>query len=107
MVIHNQSTDRPASGDMYMLVLRQAILIPQMENNLVCPLQIRDNDVRVNDEPKFMVPKPTDNHHAIVIRGIYQDQQLINIPLSIKGVISYFPLHKSTREEYEVSEPDL
>ena len=92
--------DHPESGDTYMLILHQAILITQMENNLLFPLQMRDNNVRVNDEPKFMVPKPTDNHHAIVIRGIYQDQQLINIPLSIKGVISYFTSRKPTREEY-------
>ena len=90
-----------------MLVLHQAIIIPQMENNLSCPLQMRDNDVRVNDEQKFMVPTPTENHHAIVIRGIYQDQQPINIPMSIKGVISYSPLRKPTREEYEGSETDL
>ena len=54
-----------------------------------------------------MVPTPTENHHAIVIRGIDQDQQPLNIPLSIKGVISYFPLSKTTREVYEGSEPDL
>ena len=54
-----------------------------------------------------MAPTPTDNRHAIVINGIDQDQQSINIPLSINGVISYFPLRKPTREEYEGSEPDL
>ena len=80
-----------------MVVLHQAILIPQMENNLLCPLQIRDNDVRVNDKPKFMVLTPTYNHHAIVIRGIYQYQQPLNIPQSIKGVISYFPSRKPMR----------
>ena len=99
--------DHPESGDTYMLVLHQAILIPQMENNLLCPLQMRDNDVRVNDEPKFMALTPTDNHHAIVINGSDQDQQQVNIPLSIRGVISYFPLRKPTREEYEGSDPDL
>ena len=66
-----------------------------------------DNDVQVNDEPKFMVPTPTDNNHAIVVSGIYQDQQTINIPLSIKGVISYLPSLKPTRGEYEGSEPDF
>ena len=59
--------DHPELGDTYILVLHQAILIPQMENNLLCPLQMRDNDVRLNDEPKFMDPTPTDNHHTIVI----------------------------------------
>ena len=78
-----------------------------MENNLLCPLQMRDNDVHVNDEPKFMALTPTNNHHAIVINGIYQDRQPINIPLFIRGVIYYFPSHKPTREEYEVSDPDL
>ena len=99
--------DHPESEDTYMLVLHQTILIPQMENNLLRPLQIRDNDVRVNDELKFMALTPTENHHAIVINGIDQDQQPINIPLSIRGVISYFPSRKPTREEYEVSDPDL
>ena len=90
--------DHPESGGTYMLVLHQAIIITQMENNLLCPLQMGDNDVQVNDEPKFMVPTPTDNHRAILILGIDQDQQPLNIPLSIKGVISYFPSRKPTRE---------
>ena len=65
--------DHPESGDTYMLVLHQTIIITQMENNLLSPLQMRENDVRVNDESKFMVLAPTDNHHTIVIRGIDQD----------------------------------
>ena len=99
--------DHTKSGDTYMLVLNQAILIPQMENNLLCPIKMRDNDVRVNDTSKFMIPTPMDNHHVILINGIDQDQQPINIPLSIKGVISYLPLRKPTRKEYEGSEPDF
>ena len=42
-----------------------------------------------------------------MINGIDPDHQPINIPLSIRGVISYFPLRKHTREEYERSDPDL
>ena len=83
--------DHLESGDMYMMVLHQAILIPQMENKLLCPLQMRDNDVRVNDETKSMALTPTDNHHDIVINRSDQDQQQVNILLSIRGVISYFP----------------
>ena len=101
------SYNHPEPGYTYVLVLHQAVLIPQLENNLLCPLQMRDNDVRVNDKPNFMFLTPTDNHHAIMINGIYQDQQPINIPLSIRGVISYFPSRKPTREEYEGSDPDL
>ena len=90
--------DHPKSGDTYMLVLHQAILIHQMENNILCPLHMRDNNVRVNDEPHFMALTPTDNYHAIVINGSDQDQQQVNIPLSIRGVISYLPSRKHTRE---------
>ena len=68
---------------------------------------MRENGIRVNDELKFMAMTPTDNHHAIVINGINQDQQPINIPLSIRGVIYFIPLRKPTREEYEGSDPDL
>ena len=52
--------DHTESRETYMLVLHQAILIPQMENNILCPLQMRKNDVRVNDEQKFMAPTPTE-----------------------------------------------
>ena len=51
--------DHPESGDTYMLLLHQAILIPQMENNILCPLQMRYNDVRMNDNPKFMDLTPS------------------------------------------------
>ena len=44
--------DHPEMGDMYMLVIHQAILIPEMQNNLLCPMQLCDHGLAVNDEPK-------------------------------------------------------
>ena len=44
--------DHPATREVYMLVIHQAILISDMPNNLVCPMQLRDNGLSVNDEPK-------------------------------------------------------
>ena len=41
--------DHPESGDTYILILHQAVIIPEMEKNLLFPLQMRDNNVRVND----------------------------------------------------------
>ena len=38
---------------------------------------MRDNDVRVNDKPKFMALTTTDNHHSIVINVSDQDQQQV------------------------------
>ena len=95
--------DHPETGDVYMLVLHQAILLPKMKSNLLCPMQMRDNDIRVNDEPKHMALNPTDEDHAITIQGL-QDKEALQIPLSIRGVISYFPSRKPTRQEWEASD---
>jgi hypothetical protein len=60
----------PETGEKYMmLTIHQAILIPQMKANLLSPMQLRDNDLCVNDEPKYMALNPTNDHHAIVIPG--------------------------------------
>ena len=59
--------DHPATGEVFYLHFHQAILIPRMTNNLISPMQLRDNDLYVNDEPKHMVLTPTDNHHAICV----------------------------------------
>ena len=61
---------------------------------------MRDNGLRVNDEPKFMVDQPTDEHHAIVIPATDSTDQLL-IPLSLAGVTSYFPVRKPTKKEYD------
>ena len=45
--------DHPAWGDVYMLVIHQAILISDMPNNLLCPMQLRDHGLAVNDVPKY------------------------------------------------------
>ena len=51
-----------------MLVIHQTILIPDMLNNLLCPMQLRDHGLTVNDEPKYMALIPMDDHHAITFR---------------------------------------
>jgi ribosomal protein L31E len=97
----------PETGEKYMLTIHQAILIPQMKANLLSPMQLRDNDLRVNDEPKYMALNPTDDHHAIVIPGKGDDATELRIPLALQGVISYFPSSKPTQEEYESTDLDL
>ena len=99
--------DHPETGEVYMLILHQAIMIPQMTVNLISPMQLRDNDFRVNDEPKYMVPNPTEDHHAIVAPVIDGDETPLRIPLSLKGVTSYFPSRKPTRHEWEQTALDL
>ena len=65
-----------------MLILHQAINVPGMESVLICPNQLRDNDVQINDEPKHMVLNPTERHHAIIVpprQGDIDEQDETNI----------------------------
>ena len=91
-----------------MLVLHQAILIPDMPNNLLCPMQLRDHGLSMNDEPKYMALTPTDDHHAITFCDHNtQRRDLLRIPLDLHGVTSYFPSRKPTRDEYELTPESL
>ena len=94
--------DHPETGDTFMLVIHQAILIPKMKTNLLCPMQLRDNDVQVNDEPKHMALNPANKIHAITFTGT-EEKEALQIPLLFKGVVSYFPTRKPTVDEWEKS----
>lgn len=93
------------TGDTYMLTIHQAILVPKLKANLLSTMQMRDNDLCVNDEPKSMVPTPTDDHNAITlpITDPDDDNDPLRIPLAIHGVTTYFPTRKPTAAEYEQS----
>ena len=75
--------DNPTSGTTVIIVLHQAIHVPTMDSNLICPLQVRMNDVKLDDKSKFLTEDPTDESHAIS----YEDNMgtLVNITLSLKG----------------------
>ena len=100
--------DHPVSGDVYMLMIHQAILIPSMPHNLLCPMQLRDHGLTVNDERNYMVLNPMEEHHAITFRDRNsQGRGPLQIPLELHGVTSYFPSRKPTKEEYENTPEDL
>ena len=101
--------DHPRTGQAFMLILHQAILIPKMHCNLLGTMQTRANDIRVNDEPKFMAPNPTEDHNAIVIpETTPRDGEVkLRIPLSIHGAITYFPCRKPTLNEFQGTDPEF
>ena len=97
-----------STGDKWMLVINQALLVPGLRHPLLCSNQLRANDIRVNDEPKHLVLNPTDYHHAIAIKtpeGNEAKEELL-IPLSMSGVFSYFEASKPTVEEWENAQED-
>ena len=93
--------DDPATGETVILIVHQAIYLPGIGHNLVCPMQMRLNDVKVDELPKFLSPTPTDKTHALLMSNPRQGGEDYLIPLSLDGVTSYFPTRKPTIQEYE------
>jgi len=46
----------PGTGDKYMLVVHQAILVPKMTVNLLGLMQLQDNELKVKDRDRMRIP---------------------------------------------------
>jgi hypothetical protein len=88
--------DCPTTGAATILMIHQAVHVPTMENDLLCPMQMRMNDVEVHECPKFMEAAPSDTSHSL---GITQGGEELRISLGLRGVTSYFPTRKPTSLE--------
>ena len=93
--------DDPKSGTPMILVIHQAIHIPTLDNNLLCPMQLRLNDVIVNETPKFLCKNPSDHSHALIISKEENDYEKLIVPLDLFGVVSGVMTRKPTVEEVE------
>jgi hypothetical protein len=83
--------DNPRSGKVYILVIHQALYFPDMKRCLLCPMQIKLNDVVLNERPKFLTAHPTDLDHAIVLEDL-------TISLDIFNVAFLLPWQNSNNE---------
>ena len=90
----------PVSGKTLILMVHQAVSIPDIPHNLLSTMQLRLNDVTINNVPRFLTDNVTDQTHSLVIL-IAESNTPYVIPLSIRGVTSTFPTRKPTVEEYE------
>jgi hypothetical protein len=77
--------DYPKTGATFILVVNQGIHNPNIDHNLLSTLQLRLNDIIVNDKPKFLTDTHTERDHAIIVTDPKTNDELL-IPLSIKGV---------------------
>lgn len=91
--------DCPFTGNQYMLLIRNAISVPAMTNNLIPPFIMREAGIIVNDVPKIQVPEPTEDHHALIF-----PETGFRIPLSLIGVFSYFYTSKPTEADLDRSD---
>ena len=93
--------DHPDTGETLILLVNQAIEVPHMGHNLLSTMQLRLNDVIVNNVPKFLTDKPTEETHSIILKGGEELEDHLIIPLNVDGVTSTFPTRKPT--EYEIA----
>jgi hypothetical protein len=63
-------------------------------------MQCRVNDVTVNETPKFMVPDPTDQTHAMTLTDPANPSQTITLPLELRGVILFLNVRTVTADQF-------
>jgi hypothetical protein len=88
--------DDPETGATHIMVIHQAIYFDHLENNLISPMQLRMNDLSIDECPKFLSPVPSDETHSI-----HFPRKDLRISLSLHGTIQYFPARKPTPQEYD------
>ena len=84
------------TNETFVLIVRNALYIHNMDHNLVPPFILREAGVIINDVPKIHVQDPTENDHAIV----FPDESL-RIPLQLNGIFSYFHSRMPTSQEID------
>ena len=88
--------DDPFSLKTYLLVMRNALLIPSMDHNLIPPFLLRMAGLHVDETPKHQLASPTVDNHSI-----YDSETGMRIHLKLKGIFSYFPTRALTPDEID------
>ena len=84
----------PYTGDIYVLIVRNALYIPHLRNNLIPPFLMRAAGVTLNETLKICIKDPTIDDHCIA----FEDSDL-RIPPQLTGVFSYFHTRYPTLSE--------
>lgn len=91
--------DCPYGGESYILVIRNALHVPAMRNNLLPPFMMREAGIQVNEVPKMQQSNPSVDDHSICF-----PETSFRIPLLLWGTFSYFPTSKPTATLMKESE---
>jgi hypothetical protein len=78
--------DVPGSGRVVIMIVNQAINLPHLPQNLLNPMQMRLNDVVVNETPKFQCANTINISHTITVKGEDLNDEMF-IPLDLCGVV--------------------
>ena len=83
----------------HLLIIRNALHVPAMKNDLIPSFIMREAGIQVNDTAKLHVDDPSTNDHEIIF-----PETRFRIALSFWGIFSYFPSNKPTIEMLYKSE---
>jgi hypothetical protein len=86
--------DCDMTGDTHLLVLHNALYIPEMTMHLIPPFIMRLAGLLVDECPKFLANNASIKNHSL----FFPDHD-IRIPLHLRGIVSYFPCRRPTKEE--------
>jgi hypothetical protein len=73
------------SGETFLLVLRNALLISSMDHNLLPPFLVREASLFLDKTPKFQSTALSLENHTI-----HDEQTGLRIHLQLNGTFSYF-----------------
>jgi hypothetical protein len=89
------AVDDPKTGVTTILVFGQAIYMgDKVKSALLCPNQMRAFGITVDDTPMHLAPQSKPSSHSI-----HSQDEDFSIPLSLKGVFSYFESRTPTLDE--------
>jgi hypothetical protein len=88
----------PKTGRTLHLIINQAIHVPHLDHHLLCPIQWRV--VIVDETPKFLAIKPTDQTHALTVPNPDDPLQTLTLPLSLRGVTWLLHLRNVAADDF-------
>ena len=90
--------DCPTTLHTYILFFHQSLYVPSMDHHLICPNQMRQNHITINDVPLRYLPhhERTSQQHSIITNSV---DPPLHIPLQMTGPKSCFTVRKPTPTE--------
>jgi len=96
--------DCPATYQTYVLFFPQSLYFPTLQKHLLCPNQMRMNDVVVNDVPLIHLQPEQRHYHSHSIVAPTLTYETLHIPLELEGTTSSFLTRKPTLQEVQDSD---
>mmetsp|Transcript_9777 Transcript_9777/g.13824 ORF Transcript_9777/g.13824 Transcript_9777/m.13824 type:complete len:225 (+) Transcript_9777:683-1357(+) len=99
MVHASVAFDCDKTGEIYVFNIRNALHVPEMQENLIHPIMMRLVGVEVDKCPKFLSQSP-----SIVNHLVFFPEANLCMPLKLDGIVSYLPCRKPTLHELEYND---